>query len=251
MNKGFVARLQLAGSYGFLVTLLVVVVFPFYWMTVTSFKGEDQMRSLVSMFWPSPWSPTTTPPPGQDRVRLVVRQQRHRVGQQHLPRHGDRHGRRLRAGAAQVPRPRLHVERRAHHVSRAAVHPLHPALRPDPDARPGRQPGRAHRRVPVLHHPVRDLAPHGLLRVHPRGARGSRHDRRRHALRRLQAHHPAAGRAGRARRGALRLHAVLERVPLRPGFHHQREAADAPRGPLDLHHGRRLRLGLPDGGSGR
>jgi multiple sugar transport system permease protein len=54
MNKGFAARLQLAGSYGFLVTLLVIVVFPFYWMTVTSFKGEEQMRSLVSMFWPSP-----------------------------------------------------------------------------------------------------------------------------------------------------------------------------------------------------
>src|SRR3984893_8891757 len=54
MNKGLMARLQLAGSYGFLVTLLVIVVFPFYWMTVTSFKGEDQMRSLVSMFWPSP-----------------------------------------------------------------------------------------------------------------------------------------------------------------------------------------------------
>src|SRR5947208_2381959 len=54
MNKGLVARLQLMGSYGFLVSLLVIVVFPFYWMTVTSFKGEDQMRSLVSMFWPSP-----------------------------------------------------------------------------------------------------------------------------------------------------------------------------------------------------
>src|SRR5260370_42017196 len=54
MNKGLMGRLQLAGSYGFLVTLLVIVIFPFYWMTVTSFKGEDQMRSLVSMFWPSP-----------------------------------------------------------------------------------------------------------------------------------------------------------------------------------------------------
>jgi multiple sugar transport system permease protein len=54
VNKGLVARLQLMGSYGFLVSLLVIVVFPFYWMTVTSFKGEDQMRSLVSMFWPSP-----------------------------------------------------------------------------------------------------------------------------------------------------------------------------------------------------
>jgi multiple sugar transport system permease protein len=32
------------------------VLFPFYWMLVTSFKTEDQMRSLVSMFWPSPFA---------------------------------------------------------------------------------------------------------------------------------------------------------------------------------------------------
>ncbi len=49
-----VARLQWVGIYGFLGVLLVVVVFPFYWMAVTSLKSEDQMRSLVSMFWPSP-----------------------------------------------------------------------------------------------------------------------------------------------------------------------------------------------------
>src|SRR5262244_3112663 len=54
MNKGLTARLQLAGSYGFLVGLVVLVIFPFYWMTVTSFKAEEQMRSLVSMFWPRP-----------------------------------------------------------------------------------------------------------------------------------------------------------------------------------------------------
>jgi len=54
MNKGLAARLQFVGSYGFLVTLLAIVVFPFYWMTLTSFKGEDQMRSAVSMFWPRP-----------------------------------------------------------------------------------------------------------------------------------------------------------------------------------------------------
>jgi multiple sugar transport system permease protein len=35
--------------------LLVLVLFPFYWMTITSFKTEDQMRSLDSMFWPSPF----------------------------------------------------------------------------------------------------------------------------------------------------------------------------------------------------
>ena len=37
-----------------LVTLALVVLFPFYWMTITSFKSEEQMRSVVSMFWPKP-----------------------------------------------------------------------------------------------------------------------------------------------------------------------------------------------------
>lgn len=54
MTKTTVGRLQLGFSYGILTVLLVMVLFPFYWMTITSFKSEDQMRSLVSMFWPSP-----------------------------------------------------------------------------------------------------------------------------------------------------------------------------------------------------
>jgi multiple sugar transport system permease protein len=49
------ARIQGALSYAVLLALGLIVLFPFYWMTVTSFKGEDQMRSLVSMFWPSPF----------------------------------------------------------------------------------------------------------------------------------------------------------------------------------------------------
>jgi multiple sugar transport system permease protein len=54
MDKRFAERVQTLGSYGVLLALVVLVVFPFYWMTITSFKGEEQMRSLVSMFWPSP-----------------------------------------------------------------------------------------------------------------------------------------------------------------------------------------------------
>jgi len=54
MNKLALARLQTGLAYGVLGFLLVLVLFPFYWMTITSFKSEDQMRSLVSMFWPSP-----------------------------------------------------------------------------------------------------------------------------------------------------------------------------------------------------
>jgi multiple sugar transport system permease protein len=41
-------------AYAILLGFVVIVVFPFYWMVITSFKSEDQMRSLVSMFWPSP-----------------------------------------------------------------------------------------------------------------------------------------------------------------------------------------------------
>lgn len=48
-------RLQSAVSYAILLTFLLFVIFPFYWMTITSFKGEDQMRSLFSMFWPNPF----------------------------------------------------------------------------------------------------------------------------------------------------------------------------------------------------
>jgi multiple sugar transport system permease protein len=43
-------------AYGVLVTLAIAVLFPFYWMIITSFKTEDQMRSVVSMFWPKPFA---------------------------------------------------------------------------------------------------------------------------------------------------------------------------------------------------
>jgi multiple sugar transport system permease protein len=50
-RAGFLER---AAAYAVLVTLALVVLFPFYWMTITSFKSEEQMRSVVSMFWPKP-----------------------------------------------------------------------------------------------------------------------------------------------------------------------------------------------------
>jgi multiple sugar transport system permease protein len=50
-----IERTQSAVSYAILITFVLFVVFPFYWMIVTSFKGESQMRSVVSMFWPSPF----------------------------------------------------------------------------------------------------------------------------------------------------------------------------------------------------
>ena len=53
-SKAATERMQSAVSYAILLTFLLFVIFPFYWMTVTSFKNEEQMRSLISMFWPRP-----------------------------------------------------------------------------------------------------------------------------------------------------------------------------------------------------
>jgi multiple sugar transport system permease protein len=55
VRREAIERIQATLAYTVLGFLLLLVLFPFYWMTVTSFKTEDQMRSLVSMFWPSPF----------------------------------------------------------------------------------------------------------------------------------------------------------------------------------------------------
>jgi multiple sugar transport system permease protein len=55
VNRDMIERLQTTIAYAVLGFLLLLVLFPFYWMTITSFKTEDQMRSLVSMFWPAPF----------------------------------------------------------------------------------------------------------------------------------------------------------------------------------------------------
>ena len=48
--------LESAIAYTVLTVLAILVLFPFYWMIITSFKSEDQMRSIVSMFWPKPFA---------------------------------------------------------------------------------------------------------------------------------------------------------------------------------------------------
>jgi multiple sugar transport system permease protein len=50
------AALEKAFAYAVLGALAIGVLFPFYWMTITSFKTEEQMRSIVSMFWPQPFA---------------------------------------------------------------------------------------------------------------------------------------------------------------------------------------------------
>jgi len=39
-----------------LAILLVFILFPFYWIFVTSFKGDLQIGQRANIFWPSPWT---------------------------------------------------------------------------------------------------------------------------------------------------------------------------------------------------
>jgi len=54
VSRALARRLPDVTAYAFLAVLVVLVVFPFYWMTITALKSETQMRSLTSMFWPDP-----------------------------------------------------------------------------------------------------------------------------------------------------------------------------------------------------
>lgn len=49
-------RLGNVGAYALLGLLLVMLLFPFYWVLVTAFKTEEQVRTFSSIFWPDPWT---------------------------------------------------------------------------------------------------------------------------------------------------------------------------------------------------
>jgi multiple sugar transport system permease protein len=58
-EKGYrrlTARLGNGATYATLILLLVFLLFPFYWVIVTSLKTQDQIRSLTSPFIPSPFT---------------------------------------------------------------------------------------------------------------------------------------------------------------------------------------------------
>jgi multiple sugar transport system permease protein len=49
-------RLSLALRILVLLPLLVFVLFPFYWVFITSFKSNLQIQQFQSIYWPSPWT---------------------------------------------------------------------------------------------------------------------------------------------------------------------------------------------------
>jgi len=49
-------RMNLVMRLLILLPILVFVIFPFYWVIITSFKTTPQISQRVSIFWPDPWT---------------------------------------------------------------------------------------------------------------------------------------------------------------------------------------------------
>lgn len=56
VNRHQKERLGVAGRLLVLLPMLVFVVFPFYWVVVTSFKTNFQINARTSIFWPAPFT---------------------------------------------------------------------------------------------------------------------------------------------------------------------------------------------------
>ncbi len=49
-------RLGTVGRFVLLLPMLIFVLFPFYWIFITSFKTDLQIQQFSSIFWPKPWT---------------------------------------------------------------------------------------------------------------------------------------------------------------------------------------------------
>ena len=49
-------NMNMFGRLILLLPILIFVLFPFYWIIITSFKGTPQIQQMESVFWPNPWT---------------------------------------------------------------------------------------------------------------------------------------------------------------------------------------------------
>ena len=229
---------------------LFVLLFPFYWMAITTFKPNEELLSREgNPFWVR--NPTlahikkllfdTPYPDWLLNTMLVSVVATFAVA-------ALQRARRLCDRAAALQGLALRRHEHLPRLPRAAVDPVHSARDDRLQAQPLRHAARADPHLPDVPDPVLHVAPDGLLQVDPLRARGMRADRRRVALADPDEDHPAARGAGPHLRGHLRVHAVLERVHLRADVRVLVGGEDGARRRRDrARRGRRLPLGLADG----
>ena len=49
-------RIGVGARFLLLVPMLIFVLFPFYWIIITSFKTDLQIQRFTSIYWPQPWT---------------------------------------------------------------------------------------------------------------------------------------------------------------------------------------------------
>lgn len=56
LRRGQREQVQVSLRMLLMVPLLIFVLFPFYWIVITSFKTDLQIQRFSSIYWPSPWT---------------------------------------------------------------------------------------------------------------------------------------------------------------------------------------------------
>ncbi len=171
---------RLLNIYLPLVFYLVFLLFPFYWMTIVSFKPTNDLFDLkFNPFWIQRFIlENYTYLFQRDRVLRVGEEHPHRVGGVHGPVAFLQRLCRLRAGSPALPGEQLPGRGDLHGVPGAPDAPVPAAGAGHRRARPLQHLLGAHPHVSHAAHPVRLLAPHGILPHHSQGDRGERHGRR-------------------------------------------------------------------------
>ena len=165
--------------------ILVVLLFPFYWMALTAIKPDEQLLDLerFNPFWT--WTPTL-----QAHRQAAVRDQLSAMAVEH---HAGRHcgdhsvdrrerARGLRDRAPALPRSAVDRRRHLSRLPDPALDPVHPAVDRRLSVRVVRHAVRADPDLPDDPDSVFDLAADGLFQDHSVRARGMRADRWRQPL---------------------------------------------------------------------
>ena len=168
-----------------LVLIMVVLLFPFYWMVLTAIKPDEQLLDLETvqpLLRHRADLQAHLQAPVRDRLSALALEHDVHLGRRDRAVAVRERARRLCHHPHPLSRRELRRRRDLPRLSRAALDPVHPALDGDLPYGLFDSVVRADPRLPDDPDPVLDLAAHGVLQDHPLRARGMRPHRRREPL---------------------------------------------------------------------